>query len=62
MLEIFCPQKNEIEDIEVANIFAKRQITHVFHDIDGTHSLIRDWVPVMALVNGAVARYAVKNT
>lgn len=57
MLEIFCPQKNEIEDIEVANIFEKRQITHIFHDIDGTHSLIRDWVPVMALVNGAVARY-----
>ncbi len=26
----------------------KRQITHVFHDIDGTHSLIREWQPVMS--------------
>ena len=57
MLEIVCPQPNEIKGIEVANHFETRRITHVFHDIDGTHSLIRDWVPVMALVNGAVARY-----
>lgn len=28
--------------------FAPRQITHAFHDIDGTHSLIRDWPPVMS--------------
>lgn len=26
-----------------------RAITHVIHDIDGTHSLIRDWPPVMSL-------------
>jgi len=26
-----------------------REITHVIHDIDGTHSLIRDWSPVMSL-------------
>lgn len=26
-----------------------REITHVIHDIDGTHSLIRDWPPVMSL-------------
>jgi len=29
--------------------FGKRKITHAFHDIDGTHSLIRDWPPVMSL-------------
>jgi hypothetical protein len=27
----------------------RRRITHVIHDIDGTHSLIRDWPPVMSL-------------
>ncbi len=26
-----------------------RRITHAIHDIDGTHSLIRDWPPVMSL-------------
>ena len=57
MLTIQCPAAGAIPDIEVVNAFAQRRITHVFHDIDGTHSLIRDWVPVMALVNGAVARY-----
>lgn len=30
--------------------FAERPITHAFHDIDGTHSLIRDWPPVMSIV------------
>ncbi len=57
MLEMVCPVPGQYPDIEVVKKFEKRQITHVFHDIDGTHSLIRDWVPVMALVNGAVARY-----
>ena len=37
-------------DIELVNPFGKRKITHVFHDIDGTHSLIREWQPVMSLV------------
>lgn len=41
--------------IEVVTPFSARKITHVFHDIDGTHSLIRQWVPVMALVTGFVA-------
>lgn len=41
--------------IEVVSPFEPRKITHVFHDIDGTHSLIREWVPVMALVTGFVA-------
>ena len=34
----------------VANAFSSRVITHAFHDIDGTHSLIREWVPVMSIV------------
>ncbi|MBE6380930.1 MAG: HAD family hydrolase [Lentisphaerae bacterium] len=57
MLEIVCPIHNSVENAEVVNTFEPRKITHVFHDIDGTHSLIRDWPPVMALVNGAIARY-----
>lgn len=57
MLKLNCPSAGEFQSIEVAKAFRSRQITHIFHDIDGTHSLIRDWVPVMALVNGAVARY-----
>lgn len=57
MLKINCPLQGEYSTIEVVNPFQPRNITHVFHDIDGTHSLIRDWVPVMALVNGAVAAY-----
>lgn len=57
MLEIICPAAGKFDSIELVKSFSPRQITHVFHDIDGTHSLIRDWVPVMALVNGAVARY-----
>ena len=56
MLELICPAAGSLPGVEVAKTFANRKITHVFHDIDGTHSLIRDWVPVMALVNGAVAR------
>jgi len=35
--------------IELINPVGKRAITHAIHDIDGTHSLIRDWPPVMAL-------------
>lgn len=41
--------------IEVVTPFFSRRITHAFHDIDGTHSLIREWVPVMALVTGFTA-------
>jgi len=39
---------------EVVVPWGQRKITHAFHDIDGTHSLIRDWVPVMELVIGWV--------
>jgi len=36
--------------IEIINsIGERRAITHVIHDIDGTHSLIRDWPPVMSV-------------
>ncbi len=34
--------------IEILNHFGKREITHIIHDIDGTHSLIREWQPVMS--------------
>lgn len=30
--------------------FGTREIKYAFHDIDGTHSLIRDWPPVMSIV------------
>ena len=43
--------------IESVTPFSPRRITHAFHDIDGTHSRIRDWVPVMTLVTGFTARY-----
>jgi len=36
-------------NIEVVRPVGCRRITHVIHDIDGTHSLIRDWPPVMSL-------------
>ena len=42
---------------ELVTPFSPREISCVFHDIDGTHSKIREWVPVMTLVTGAVAAY-----
>ncbi len=45
------------DGIELVTPFEKRRITHAFHDIDGTHSLIREWVPVMTLVTGYVSEY-----
>src|SRR5512136_1738743 len=36
-------------EVEVIRPVGKRRITHIIHDIDGTHSLIRDWPPVMSL-------------
>ena len=35
--------------VQVVQRAGRRRITHVVHDIDGTHSLIRDWPPVMSL-------------
>ena len=43
--------------LELVTPFEKRHITHAFFDIDGTCSLIREWVPVMALVTGFTARH-----
>ena len=34
----------------VVGAFEDREILYAFHDIDGTHSLIRDWPPVMSIV------------
>ena len=33
----------------VINPFSDRKIRYAFHDIDGTHSLIREWPPVMSI-------------
>ena len=35
---------------EIVNAVKDRKIVCAFHDIDGTHSLIRDWPPVMSRV------------
>lgn len=40
--------------------FKKRVITYAFHDIDGTHSLIRDWPPVMSIVLNDVIENGLK--
>lgn len=40
--------KNNKSEIVVKN-FSDRKIEYAFHDIDGTHSLIRDWPPVMSI-------------
>ena len=37
-------------NIELVSPVGRRPITHVIHDVDGTHSLIRQWPPVMSLV------------
>ena len=37
--------------------FEQREILYAFHDIDGTHSLIREWPPVMS----AVLYYVIEN-
>ena len=35
-------------NVELVNPVGRRRITHVIHDVDGTHSLIRQWPPVMS--------------
>ncbi len=53
----------KFDNVEIINRVGTRRITHVFHDIDGTHSLIRDWPPVMSvtlhdvIVNGLEGDY-----
>ena len=39
--------------------FGVRGIKYAFHDIDGTHSLIRDWPPFMSIVLDYVSRHGV---
>ena len=40
----------DVSNIDIINrLDGPREITNVIHDIDGTHSLIRDWPPVMSL-------------
>lgn len=48
-------------EIEIVTPFGKREITHVFHDIDGTHSLIRQWQPVMSLVLFYTIKFGLSN-
>ena len=43
--------------VELVTPFEPRKIVCAFHDIDGTHSKIREWVPAMTLVTGTVAAY-----
>lgn len=33
----------------IINSFADMEIGYAFHDIDGTHSLIREWPPIMSI-------------
>lgn len=40
--------------------FKQRRITHAFHDVDGTHSLIRNWPPVMSIVLNDVIENGLK--
>ena len=54
MLEIISPAV-DTPAVKVVKPFEKRQIKYVFHNIDGTHSLIRDRMPVMTLVTGSMA-------
>lgn len=35
-------------ELEIVRRVGRRTIVHAFHDIDGTHSLIRNWPPVMS--------------
>ena len=44
MLKVKCTDSKII-----VNRFSNREIVCAFHDIDGTHSLIRNWPPVMSI-------------
>lgn len=39
------------------NPFSTQTISYAFHDIDGTHSLIREWAPVMSVLLADVITY-----
>lgn len=42
--------QNADQSVELVRNFKECNITHAFHDIDGTYSLIRKWEPVMSAV------------
>jgi phosphoglycolate phosphatase-like HAD superfamily hydrolase len=47
---------DRVGELEIVRRVGRRPISHAFHDIDGTHSLIRDWPPVMsALISWVIA-------
>ncbi|MBQ7206288.1 MAG: HAD family hydrolase [Lentisphaeria bacterium] len=52
-----CPSEPLPGGVELVTPFEPREIAAAFHDIDGTHSKIREWIPVMTLVTGSVAAY-----
>ena len=41
---------DRVGGLEIVRHIGRRVVTHAIHDIDGTHSLIRNWPPVMSLV------------
>lgn len=53
--KIFSESTSWPRGVRLLKPFGSRKITHAFHDIDGTHSLIRDWVPAMTLLLGWVS-------
>jgi len=53
---------SHLHNIEVINRIGTRKITHVFHDVDGTHSLIRDWPPVMSRILSYAIKTGLKNS
>lgn len=48
---------DKIGKLEIVRRIGKREITAVIHDIDGTHSLIRHWQPVMSRCLFNVIKY-----
>lgn len=48
-----------IESDLIINPFNSTEILYAFHDIDGTHSLIREWPPVMSICLDYVIRNGV---
>ena len=47
--------------LEIVNRVGRRKVTCAFHDIDGTHSLIRDWPPVMSICLHSVIHHGLPN-
>lgn len=57
LIDLVSPYKDGVFVLKIHNTksniiikpFNECEITYAFHDIDGTHSLIRDWPPVMSI-------------